>query len=150
MAMNTRVPSTLFAVIAIATAVTFLSVNVDLAIAAKDNYRNILDTNPDSNNNMIISNPVSNSDYTNPSSSFNTNPVAPSSSFNTNSNPVSNSNYTNPSSSTTKPGLGVQDQFNLDQFNQCVKQKAVDSNGKLSLSSVAGCYSEIFSNKLVP
>jgi len=139
MAMNTRVPSTLFAVIAIATAVTFLSVNVDLAIAAKDNYRNILDTNPDSNNNVIISNPVSNSNYTNPSSSFNTN-----------SNPVSNSNYTNPSSSTTKPGLGVQDQFNLDQFNQCVKQKAVDSNGKLSLSSVAGCYSEIFSNKLVP
>ena len=149
--MNTRVPSTLFAVIAIAAAVTFLSVNVDLAMAAKDNDVKILYTNPDSNNNMISSNPVSNSNYTNPSSSFNTNPVAPSSSFNTNSNPVSNSNYTNSNavSSTTKPGLGVQDQFNLDQFNQCVKQKAVDSNGKLSLSSVAGCYSEIF-NKLVP
>ncbi|HEY6883744.1 MAG TPA: hypothetical protein VI278_06880, partial [Nitrososphaeraceae archaeon] len=85
----------------------------------------------------------------NPSSSFNTNP---SSSFNTNSNPVSNSNYTNSNavSSATKPGLGVQDQFNLDLFNQCVEQKAVDSNGKLSLSSVAGCYSEIFSNKLAP
>ena len=149
MAMNTRVPSTLFAVIAIAAAITFLSANVDLAIAAKDNDLRILDTNPDSNNNMISSNPVYNSNYTDPSSSFNTN-----------SNPVYNSNYTNPSSSfntnsnpgssTTKPGLGVQDQFNLDQFNQCVKQKAIDNNGKLSLSSVAGCYSETFSNKLVP
>ena len=147
--MNTRVPSTLFAVIAIAAAVTFLSVNVDLAMAAKHNYAKILYTNPDSNNNMISSNPLSNSNYANPSSSYNTN-----------SNPVSNSNYTNPSSSyntnsnpvssTTKPGLGVQDQFNLDQFNQCVEQKAVDNNGKLSLSSVAGCYSEIFSNKLAP
>ena len=136
--MNTRVPSTLFAVIAIAAAVTFLSANVDLAMAAKHNDAKILYTNPDSNNNMISSNPVSNSNYTNPSSSYNTNP---SSSYNTNSNPAS---------STTKPGLGVQDQFNLDLFNQCVEQKAVDSNGKLSLSSVAGCYSEIFSNKLAP
>ncbi|MBV9667922.1 MAG: hypothetical protein JO327_07300 [Nitrososphaeraceae archaeon] len=141
MAMNTRVPSILFAVIAIAAAVTFLSLNVDLAIASKDNDLKILDTNPDSNNNMISPNPVSNSNYTNPSSSFNTNPVAPSSSFNTNPNPVSN---------TTKPSLGAQDQFNLDQFNQCVKQKTVDSNGKLSLSSVAVCYGKIFSNKLQP
>ena len=47
MAMNTRVPSTLFAVIAIAAAITFLSANVDLAIAAKDNDLRILDTNPD-------------------------------------------------------------------------------------------------------
>ena len=130
MAMNTRVPSILFAVIAIAAAVTFLSLNVDLAIASKDNDLKILDTNPDSNNNMISPNPVSNSNYTNPSSSFNTNP-----------NPISN---------TTKPSLGAQDQFNLDQFNQCVKQKTVDSNGKLSLSSVAVCYGKIFSNKLQP
>ncbi|MBV9175660.1 MAG: hypothetical protein JO297_01330 [Nitrososphaeraceae archaeon] len=123
-------PSILFAVIAIAAAVTFLSLNVDLAIASKDNDLKILDTNPDSNNNMISPNPVSNSNYTNPSSSFNTNP-----------NPISN---------TTKPSLGAQDQFNLDQFNQCVKQKTVDSNGKLSLSSVAVCYGKIFSNKLQP
>ena len=130
MAMNTRVPSILFVVIAIAAAVTFLSVNVDLAIAFKDDDLKILDTNPSSYNNMISPNPVSNSNYTNPSSSFNTSP-----------NPVSN---------TTKPSLDIQDQFNLDQFNQCVKQKTVESNGKLSLSGVAVCYSEIFSNKLLP
>jgi hypothetical protein len=147
--MNTRVPSILFVVIAIAAAVTFLSVNVDLAIAFKHDDLKILDTNPGSYNNMISPNPVSNSNYTNPSSSFNTSP-----------NPVSNSNYTNPSSSfntspnpvfnTTKPSLSIQDQFNLDQFNQCIKQKTVESNGKLSLSGVAVCYSEIFSNKLLP
>ena len=141
MAMNTRVPSILFAVIAIAAAATSLSVNANLAIASKDDDLKILDTNHGSYNNMISPNPVSNSNYTNPSSSFNTSPVAPSSSFNTSPNPVFN---------TTKPSLSIQDQFNLDQFNQCIKQKTVESNGKLSLSSVAVCYSEIFSNKLLP
>ena len=63
MAMNTRVPSILFAVIAIAAAVTFLSVNAHLAIASKDDDLKILDTNHGSYNNMISPNPVSNSNY---------------------------------------------------------------------------------------
>ena len=115
MAMNTKIPSITFAVIAIAAALIFLTLNnfVDLAIAVNDN--NVGSLNPN---------------FTTPSSNFNTNP--------------------NPVSDKMTKGIGVQDQFNLDQFDQCVMQKDVGLNGKLGLSDVASCYSQIFANKFGP
>ena len=134
MAMNTKIPSTTFAVIAIAAALIFLTLNNFVALALAVNDNNVGSLNPN---------------FTTPSSNFNTNP-----------NPVSNSNFTTPSYNfNTNPnpvsdkmtkGIGVQDQFNLDQFDQCVMQKDVGLNGKLGLSDVASCYSQIFANKFGP
>ena len=134
MAMNTKIPSITFAIIAIAAALIFLILNnfVDLAIAVNDNNVGSLNPNfttPISNFNTNP-NPVSNSNFTTPSSNFNTNP--------------------NPVSDKMTKGIGVQDQFNLDQFDQCVMQKDVGLNGKLGLSDVASCYSQIFANKFGP
>jgi hypothetical protein len=142
MAMNTKIPSTTFAVIAIAAALIFLTLNnfVNLAIAVNDNDVGSLNPNfttPSSNFNNSP-NPVSNSNFTTPSSNFNNSP-----------NPVSNTSP-NPVSNIMTKGVGVQDQFNLDQFDQCVMQKDVGLSGKLGLSDVASCYSQIFANKYGP
>lgn len=73
--------------------------------------------------------------------------------FDIDPNPVSNANFTTLSSALTHPattGSGFQDQFNLDQFDRCVKQKDADLNGKLGLRHVASCYSQVFANKSDP
>ena len=73
--------------------------------------------------------------------------------FDIDPNPVSNANFTTLSSALTLILLLQAPAFrinSIDQFDQCVKQKDADLDGKLGLSDFASCYSQVFANKSDP